>query len=274
MELEPGIHQLTHGRGPFTGFPPPNAFLIAGRDRSLLIDAGWDSPDDHDERMAAIADAHIAPVAELIITHYHPDHAGGAALFHEATGAPLSCHPLDRAVIDKDRLQGRAPIAELLLGGETRDLGGLTVEIIHAPGHTPGCLALYIPERGALIATDTVMGMSSTVLRPGEGDLRAYAQTLERFLEIGSKTIYSGHGDPIADPARRIRKLIDHRQHREQELLAALAEPRTIRELREAIYVDLPEVRHDLAQAQILTGLRKLIAEGAAREDDGRYALA
>jgi glyoxylase-like metal-dependent hydrolase (beta-lactamase superfamily II) len=224
--------------------------------------------------MTAVADANIPPVAELVITHFHPDHAGGAALFHEATSSPLSCHTLDREVIEKERLQGRAPIAELLSGGETRDLGGLTVDIIHAPGHTPGCLALYIPERGALIATDTVMGMSTTVLRPGEGDLRAYARTLEMFLEIGAKTIYSGHGDPITDPAKRIHQLIDHRLHREQELLAALAQPRTIRELREAIYIDLPEVRHPLAEAQVLTGLRKLIDDGAAREDHGRYALA
>lgn len=274
MQFEPGIHQLTHGRGPFAGFPAPNAFLVAGRERSLLVDAGWDWAEDHAERMQAIAEANVAPVDELIITHFHPDHAGGAALFHHATGAQLSCHALDRLVIEQDRLKERAPIAESLSGGETRDLGGLTVKVIHAPGHTPGCLALYIPERRALIATDTVMAMSTTVLRPGEGDLRAYADTLHRFLDLESKTIYGGHGAPIDDPAKRLRELIDHRIQRERELLTALVEPQTVRELREAIYVGLPKVRHDLAEAQLLTGLRKLIADGAAREDDGRYALA
>jgi endoribonuclease LACTB2 len=275
MQLEPGIHQLTIGREPFAGFPPPNAFVVAGRDTSILIDAGWDNADDHQERMAYLETLDIPPASELIITHRHPDHGGGAAAFHEATGATLTCHPLDREVIERDRLQGRAPITTEVVGGETRDLGGLTIEIVHGPGHTAGCLALYVPERGALFATDTVMGVSTTILRPEEGDLRDYATTLELFKKIAPKTIYSGHGGPIADPAKRLDQLTRHRQEREQELVRVLGEgSHTVREIRESIYSGLPEVRWELAEAQLRTGINKLIADGAARADGDRFTLA
>jgi ribonuclease/clavin/mitogillin len=275
MQLESGIHQLTIGREPFAGFPTPNAFLVVGNDTSVLIDAGWDDEDDHRARMAYIESLGAPPISELIITHRHPDHGGGAAHIHQATGAALTCHPLDREVIERDRLRGRAPIASELHGGEVRDLGGLTIEIHHGPGHTPGCLALYVPERGALFATDTVMGISTTILRPEEGNLRDYASTLELFQRIGPKTIYSGHGGPITDPARRLDQLTRHREQREQELLRVLGEgTHTVREIRETIYVGLPEVRWELAEAQLRTGINKLIEDGAARAEGDRYTVA
>ena len=272
MQLEPGIHQLTIGREPFAGFPPPNSFLVVGKDSSVLIDAGWDDEDDHRARMAYIEFVGAPPISELIITHRHPDHGGGAAHMHQATGAALTCHPLDREVIERDRLRGRAPIASELKGGETRYLGGLTIEIHHGPGHTPGCLAIYVPERGALFATDTVMGISTTVLRPGEGNLRDYVSTLELFQRIGPKTIYSGHGGPITDPARRLNHLARHREQREQDLLRVLEQgTHTVGEIREKMYEGLAEVRWELAEAQLRTGINKLIDDGAARAEGDRY---
>jgi glyoxylase-like metal-dependent hydrolase (beta-lactamase superfamily II) len=274
MELEPGIHQLTIGREPFKGFPPPNAFLVAGSEASILIDTGYDDPADHEARLAFLADAGGPPLTEIILTHRHPDHGGGAASLHQATGAPLSCHPLDREALEQNHLKGRAPIANELVGGESRELGGLTLEIIHGPGHTWGCLAIYIPERGALFTTDTVMGISTTVIRPGDGSLREYEQTLHLFQGIGAKVIYPGHGGPIDDPVKRLNQLIEHRLRREEELLAALATgPQTPKQLRETIYQGLPEVRQPLAEAQVTTGLNKLIEDGLAQADDGRYAL-
>lgn len=275
MELEPGIHQLTIGREPFAGFATPNSFLVVGNDTSLLIDAGWDNEDDHRERMAYIEALDAPPVSELIITHRHPDHGGGAAHIHQATNAALTCHPLDREVIERERLQGRAPIAYEVLGGEVRDLGGLTIEIHHGPGHTAGCLALYIPERGALFATDTVMGISTTILRPEEGNLRDYANTLELFKRIAPKTIYSGHGAPIDDPAKRLDQLSRHREQREQELFRVLGEGTyTVHEIRETMYSGLPEVRWDLAEAQLRTALNKLIEDGAAKVEGERFTVA
>ena len=268
MEFEPGIHQLTIGREPFKGFPPPNSFLVFGTSSSVLIDAGYEDASDHGARMAYLREAGPPPVSEIIVTHRHPDHGGGALALHEETEAPVSCHGLEREVIERDRFHGRARVSRELKGGEELDLGGLTLQVLFAPGHTAGCLAVYVPERGALFTTDTVMGISTTLIRPDEGSLADYGRTLELFQSVGAKTMYTGHGGPISDPAARLQALIDHRKRRETELLEALANgPQTVPGLRAAIYVGLPEVREPLAEAQVLSGLKKLIDEGAVRAE-------
>ena len=271
MEMEQGIRQVTTGREPFPGFPPPNAYLVSGADASILIDAGWDGEADHAERMAAVAEAGAAPLSRVILTHRHADHAGGALRLREAAGVPLACHPLERAVIEGERLGG-AGVDEAVEGGERYDLGGLTAEVLFAPGHTLGCLAVYVPERGALFASDTVMAISTAVVRPEEGDLAQYEATLERLREVGAATIYAGHGPPVRDPARRLASLTEHRLRREEALLSALADgPHTIIELRDAVYGRLSEPRQPLASAQVRSMLAKLSAEGTAvpSDDDG-----
>jgi glyoxylase-like metal-dependent hydrolase (beta-lactamase superfamily II) len=276
MEIESGIHQITVGREPFAGFPPPNAFLVSGTESSVLIDAGWAGGDDQAQRMAAIADAKAPPVIAVLLTHRHPDHAGGALALHRALDVPLACHPLEREVIEGERMGGEAAVAQELIEGTRYDLGGRSVEIVFTPGHTLGCVAPYVPELGALFASDTVMGISTTVVRPVEGDLAQYAASLERMLEVSAKTIYTGHGPPVRDPDKRLRTLIEHRRAREEELLAALAGgDRGVDDLRDAIYGALAEPRKPLASAQVVSMLTKLAAEGlTADAGDGRWRLA
>ncbi len=275
MELEPGIHQLTFGRDPLPGFPAPNAFLVFGADASVLIDSGWENEDDHRARVDYLREVNAPPVAEIIITHRHPDHGGGALHMHRHTGAPLACHPNDRETIERDRLHGEAEIAVELRGGERRDLGGLAVEALHAPGHTLGSLALYVPERGALFTSDTVMGVSTTAINPRDGSLSQYMRTLDLFKEVGARVMYPGHGEPVRDPAKRLDALITHRHEREAAVLKELAGgPLTPAELRARIYVNLPQSREPLAERQIVTTLLKLADDEAVAEDgDGRYAL-
>ncbi len=274
MELEPGIHQLTFGHEPFPGFPPPNAFLVTGTGASVLIDCGWEDDADHRSRMGALREAGGPPLSEIIVTHRHPDHGGGTLAMHRETGAPIAAHPLERDIIERDRLHGEATVANELLGGEVRRLGGLTLHVLFTPGHTAGCLAIYVPERGALFSTDTVMQISTTVIRPQDGKLADYSESLEQLRDVKAKTMYPGHGGPVTDPQARLEFLIDHRKRREEELLAALAAgPQTATQLRETVYRGLPEVRHSLAEAQITTGLMKLVDEGRARPEGERYAL-
>jgi ribonuclease/clavin/mitogillin len=266
---------MTVGREPFSGFPPPNAYVVVGNDATVLIDSGWENEADHDARVAFLANAGGPPLTEILLTHHHPDHAGGALALRQATGAPVTAHPLDREKIESERFGGKTTIDGDLNAGDTRDLGGLSLQVLFTPGHTSGCLSIYIPERGAVMTTDTVMQISTTALRPRDGNLADYVKSLEYLQTIDAKTMYPGHGGPINDPAGRLKQLIEHRQQREQELRDALADgPQTVKGLRERVYAGLPEVRHPLAEAQLTTGLLKLIDEGAVREDSERYSLA
>ena len=274
MELEPGIHQLTFGREPIPDIPPPNAYLIVGSRASLLIDCGFDEEADHQERMAYLQQAGGPLVEELLLTHRHPDHAGGAALLAGATGVSITCHALERKAIEGDRLAGRAEVYSTFEGGESQNLGGLTVQIVHTPGHTLGSVSLFIPERNALFTADTVIGVTTSIVRPNEGDLGLYVESLQALQAMNARVIYPGHGGPVTDPANRIRMLLEHRQRREDALLEALANgPGTVTALREAVYTDLPAGREKLAEEQVQSGLNKLVKERRATQQGDSYAL-
>jgi ribonuclease/clavin/mitogillin len=274
MELQPGVHQLIHGKEPFAGFPPPNVFLLSGTKASILLDTGWDDENDHEARMDYIRNIKGPPLAGLILMHQHLDHAGGALRLHRATGVPMSCHPMDRERIEKVRFKGEAEVQNLLYGGERIDLGGLTLEVFHAPGHTMGSLAILLPERRALFTTDTVLGVTSTVIRPEDGDLAKYAATLEMLRDLEADVIYPGHGPLVEDASRRIDVLIRHRQYREEQLIAAVGKGISrVPDLRRALYGEQSPKIEELTILQIRTGLRKLVEEGMVILAEGEYTL-
>ena len=154
------------------------------------------------------------------------------------------------------------------------DLGGVSLQVLHTPGHTAGCLAVFVPERGALFTTDTVLGGSTTAIGDN-GDLAQYLQSLDTLRGIGAKTIYPGHGDLVGDPEGYIGGLIEHRRHREAQLLDELAHgARTATQIADALYGEMtPPGRRRLADAQVRSGLRKLIGEGKVRPVEDGYAL-
>ncbi len=273
MELEPGIHQLAHGRKPF-GIPAPNVYLIQGTDASMFIDSGWDNEDDHAARMAYLKEVGGPPLTGLLITHRHADHGGGALRIHQNTGVPTSAHRLDQAAIEAERFGGAATLDSVLDGGESYDLGGLTLQVVHAPGHTVGSLAITIPERNVMLSADTVLGVTTTVVRPSEGDLGKYVETLKMLCDLKPGLIYPGHGGPLTDPDDRIRQLIEHRIHREEQIVAELkTAPQTIDHLFDTIYPNLPEERQRIGKEQVESNLIKLTNEGRVAVDGEVYTL-
>ena len=255
--------------------PPPNAFLVVGGEAFILIDSGYDSEEDHAARMACLNRAGAPPLSGVLITHRHGDHAGSAARLHQATGAPLTSHSLERESMERERLGDAATVSRTVEGGEVRDLGGITLRVLHAPGHTMGCLAVFVPERRALFSSDTVLGVSTTAIRLGEGDIGKYVETLGMLLALEARVAYAGHGGPVTDPGARICKLIEHRHHREKQVLAELGQgARMVVQLREAIYKDVEPERHRLAEGQLVCHLEKLVSEGRVKAGQEAYELA
>ena len=263
MEIEDGIHQLAFGRANASGIGCPNAFLVCGRTAAIFLDTGWPEEDDHRRRMAYLSKAGMPSPSHIVMLHRHHDHAGGALRLHQDTGARLACHELDRSAIEEELLQGKAHVEDLIAEGDRLDLGGMTIEFFHAPGHTLGSLAAYIPERRALFTTDTVLSTFPTAVGD-RGDMGLYMQTLHRLQLLDAARIFPGHGPVVEDGQGRLRELIEHRKRREKELLEAIdGGARTVEELGERLYADLPPSRRRTsAQAQIRSMLRKLQGEG------------
>ena len=179
-------------------------------------------------------------------------------------------HPLTdeqlRAMTDEFR--------ERLEDGETLDLGGLTLEFVHAPGHTVGSLAIYAREPRVLFTGDNVLGNVTPSISPDHGDMALYFQTLHRFLDFDMALICPGHGPMVQDARQWVEKVIQHRLEREEQVLSALRRGHgTVEEMFREIYPVLDSRLHSRAQGQIRCHLIKLEREGRVRANDGSYAL-
>jgi glyoxylase-like metal-dependent hydrolase (beta-lactamase superfamily II) len=233
---------------------------IIGREPSLVIDPGPDDLEQHVERVAAEA----SPVAAILVTHHHPDHAPGASLLAELTGAPVKAF---------QPWEGEQAIAD----GEEVAGGGAMLRALHAPGHTSDHLVFFDPEDGGLFTGDAVLGWGTSVVDPPDGDLVAYLASLGAMLRLGARTIYPGHGPVVDDAEAKLREYLDHRADRERQVLEGLSNgPKTPEELVPLIYQDYPAELHPAAARSVLAHLLKLVQEGRATRpapDEDRFAL-
>ena len=277
MEILPGIHSIPVGASAFMGVSPPNVYLALGGDGAAFIDSGYSRPEDVKARMNYLATVGSPQVLAVIVTHRHPDHMGGAAAFHQATGAPLICSPIEKPIIDAtlEKSKERTQVHQTVAHGEALDLGGLTLEYVHSPGHTLGSMAVYAREHRALFTGDTILGFGTTVVSPEDGDMGQYLQTLRLFLEYDLALICPGHGPVVRDPRAKINELIQHRLEREGQIVSALQEsPKSLEQLFQGIYPELDSRLHAQAHSQVRSHLIKLEREGRVRVQEETYSLA
>lgn len=220
-ELEPGIHSLGHGRGGHV-----HAFLVDEGGELTLVDTLFES--DGRLVLEAIRTLGRKPsdLKRIALTHGHRSHLGGLAALKRASGASVYAHEWEADIVAGDRRAqavsilprqslrlfpfqlglwlGRpkhvpCPVDELL--GEGEALGPL--QTLHAPGHSPGHLAFFWPERRFLIAGDAVATWPE--LCPGwyafNLNKRQHEATLQRFAALGASIVGVGHGDPISQGA-------------------------------------------------------------------------
>jgi glyoxylase-like metal-dependent hydrolase (beta-lactamase superfamily II) len=253
---------LGQNPGIFTG-PGTNTYLIGTGKRRILLDTGQGRDAYLPILDTALEQAGCEGIQEIVLTHGHEDHIGGARSVIERYGA-MKVSKRPSAEFDDCHGLAITPIGE----GSVLRTEGATLRAIHAPGHAEDHLCFVLEEEGSLFTGDNVLGVGTTVIPGQGGDLRQYLDSLERLLAQKPGVIYPAHGPLIRDGEMKIREYIAHRQAREGQILAALAEgPLAISEIVVRIYAAYPDSLHQAAGESVGAHLRKL-------EDEGRVTAA
>ncbi|GAA3537756.1 MBL fold metallo-hydrolase [Aeromicrobium flavum] len=218
-----------------------------GASRSVVVDPGPDLAEHIDAVVAAAGE-----VALVLFTHHHWDHTDALASIVGATGAPT------RALSPE-----HTRAAEPLRDGETIEVDGLRIDVVAAPGHTRDSMAFVLPQDGALLSGDTVLGRGTTVVAHPDGALGPYLDSLRRFRSLVTDghvgTILPGHGPVIDDPAAVLDFYLAHREERLEQVRAARAAgARTARQVVETVYADVDPVLWDAAEASVRAQLEHL----------------
>lgn len=223
-QLESGIARvLAHNPSAFTYYGTQT--YLVGSEKVAVIDPGPDLPEHLDALGEAIGER---SVVAIMCTHTHRDHSPAARPLAERTGAPvIGCAPLALesvgpradASFDGDYAPDR-----VLGDGETFDVGGVSVTAVATPGHTSNHLCFAFGD--ALFTGDHVMGWSTTVVFPPDGDMAAYMASLEKLRQRDDRIYYPAHGPAVTNPQQYVRHLAGHRMQREKQILSILREGR------------------------------------------------
>jgi glyoxylase-like metal-dependent hydrolase (beta-lactamase superfamily II) len=264
---------LARNPSPFT-FTGTGTYLV-GRGEVAVIDPGPADP----AHIASILEATRGEtIAAILITHTHLDHSPGAVPLKAACGAPVvGCAPLvladDGPRADAGFDPSYAP-DRVLADGEAVEGPGWTLKAVATPGHTSNHLCYTLAEEGALLTGDHVMGWSTTVVAPPDGDMAAYMASLARLLERTDRRYYPTHGAPVDEPQRWVRHLIGHRRQREAQILGLLeAGPRAIPAMVEQMYAAVDRRLWPAAGRSVLAHLLDLEARGRVTRAGDHWAL-
>ncbi|MGH2398100.1 MAG: MBL fold metallo-hydrolase, partial [bacterium] len=159
--------------------------------------------------------------------------------------------------------------------GQTFKIGGLTLEVVHTPGHTLGSVCLYLREEKALFTGDTALGLGTVAISPPpHGDMALYLQSLERLKGYDCALMLPGHGQEVHDVKRKLQELIDHRHEREDQILRLMAGGKqTPKAMLSAIYMELDKRIVPMALRQIEAHLAKFEAEGRVRRLEDEWEV-
>lgn len=298
VQVSPLVRRLVANNPSKFTYRGTGTYLV-GTDREVaVIDPG---PLDDAHRDALAAALRGMRVTAILVTHCHADHSPLAAWLAAETGAPtvgFGPHPrlddpdADDPVHGDDATGGDSTGDDSTADGEpvkieettdhdfdphvrvtTGDLAaagdGWTLTAVHTPGHTSNHLCFALAEEQALFTGDHIMGWSTTVIGPPDGDMRAYFDSLQVVRRRDDRTFWPTHGSPVTDTRPFLDAFIAHRLDREAQVLAAVRSGQTsIPEMVKVLYAGVREELHKPAGRSVLAHLIKLVDDGAVTTDD------
>lgn len=272
--LEPlVVRLLAPNASPYT-YTGTQTYLVGTTDMAVI-----DPGPENAAHIQAILDALAGrPLTVIVITHTHRDHSPGARALKAATGAPIvGCAPL---AIDDDGIRSDAAFDHdyapdrVLADGDIVAGAGWTLTAIATPGHTSNHLCFALPESGALFSGDHVMGWSTSIVSPPDGDMGDYIRSLEKLQARDDRIYYPGHGDPVDNPKRLVRGMFGHRKQREGQILRLLREaPQAIPDMVGRMYVGIDPRLFPAAERSVLAHLIDLRDRGQVTETGDIWAI-
>jgi glyoxylase-like metal-dependent hydrolase (beta-lactamase superfamily II) len=237
-QIEPGIARLlAHNPSPFT-FTGTQSYLV-GEQEVAVIDPGPDLPEHVAAIVAALGGRELVAI---VCTHTHRDHSPASRPLAAATGAPIiGCAPLSLASVGPRAdasFDGEYRPDRVLGDGEAIMIDGEPLTAVATPGHTSNHLCFAF--RDALFTGDHVMGWSTSVVVPPDGDMGDYMASLDKVRGRDDRIYFPAHGPAVFKPQQLVRGMMGHRMQRERQILKRLGEgDRTVAQIVAAAYPGL-----------------------------------
>jgi len=264
-QLSPLIRRvIANNPSPFT-FIGTGTYII-GTGNVAVIDPG----PLLDAHVDAILDA-LGPdeqVSHIVVTHTHLDHSPASKPLQERTKAPIySFAPprvdaFDGPRLEEDADDNFAP-DHIVAHGDLIKGDNWTLECVFTPGHMANHMCYALVEEKALFTGDHVMGWSTSVIAPPDGNMNDYMQSLDLLLSRDDDIYWPTHGTSIDDPKAFVRAYIEHRRGREAQIIARLkAGDSDIRQMVETIYADVDKRLHPAAALSVFAHIQDLLTRG------------
>lgn len=275
-QVEPLVRRVLARNPSHFTFTGTQTYLVGAGTDLAVIDPGPDEADHVDAIIAAVGDARIAAI---VCTHTHRDHSPAAGPLAARTGAPvIGCAPL---ILDDDGPRADAAFDatyapdRVLADGDTLSGDGWTLCAVATPGHTSNHLCYALDGTGVLFTGDHVMGWSTSIVAPPDGDMADYMASLARLHERDDRIYYPAHGPAVEKPRQLVRGMIGHRKQRENQIVALLEKGvREIPDMVRQMYKGVDQRLWPAAERSVLAHLIDLERRGSVARAGGGWALA
>jgi glyoxylase-like metal-dependent hydrolase (beta-lactamase superfamily II) len=272
VRLTPLIARLlAPNPGPYT-FRGTGVYIIGAAESVVVIDPGPNLP-EHIEALKRALAGH--KVSHILITHSHSDHSPAARPLQQWCGAPIHGFGAHVESSDVEESGDHLFVPDIkvrdgdMIAGEN-----FAIECVFTPGHTSNHMCYALAEEKALFTGDHVMGWSTSVIAPPDGNMGDYLRSLEKLIARDDKILYPTHGSPIPQPAPLLRAYLTHRRMREGQIAGCLARGDTnITALVARLYAGLKPELVPAAGLTVRAHLEHMIALGRVKRDGDRYGL-
>ena len=263
---------------------------LLGTDDVVVIDPG---PQLDSHRLALTAALSGRNVVGIVVTHCHSDHSPLTQWLHEETGAPrfaIGPHRVFDGFVeedDHDESEEDPTEAKDDTERETIDLAfspdiavvdnerffstpEFSLTAVATPGHTSNHLAIAMDSERALFTGDHVMGWSTTIVSPPDGDMRQYFESMNKVIARDDQILWPTHGGPVTEPHEFLVAYLEHRMERERQIVAQILSGNvTIPGIVKVLYAQVDKKLHRPARRSVWSHLRKLVDDGVIATVDG-----